>query len=483
MKYIFIALFATTSNLWAQNVGINSTGTPPHASSGLDVDFQDRGLLIPRLTDAQRNAIVNPATGLLIFNTTTKCMNMYTGTAWKQSCFDCTFLLVPGPVSATCESDTLKLTANTILGATYQWTGPNGFSSSNQNPDIPAVGLLASGVYSVTATVAGCTSSAQNVTATIIAKPNQPTATSNSPIPLGGTIQLIASNIVGATYSWIGPNGFTSSQQNPIVSNFQAVNQGVYKVIAIVNGCKSDTGMVTATLPPYQVFTSSGTFTVPAGVNSIRVCVVGGGGGGGGGHSGGGGSGHVRTGTYSVSPGQSISITVGAGGNGGAGGTQVQGTGGTNGSSSSIVGILTANGGGAAGASTSGGNGGSGGGGGCNAGNPGPSGGTNGSPGGACTYSGGNGGNFNSLTIFSSGLALSAGAGGAGGSLSHSGGGGGGGVEISGYFVNGFDGVNNASAKGGKGFGGGGGGGGYNGSNGIYYQAGNGAPGVVYIEW
>jgi len=476
MKYLFFALFAASSTLWAQNVGINSTGTPAHASSGLDVDFQDRGLLIPRLTDAQRNAIVSPATGLLIFNTTTKCMNMYTGTAWKQSCFDCTFLLVPGPVSATCQGDTLKFTANTIPGATYQWTGPNGFSSSNQNPDIPAVGLLASGVYSVTATVAGCTSAAQNVTATIIAKPNQPTATSNSPIPSGGTLQLNAGNIVGATYSWIGPNGFTSSQQNPVVSNFQAVNQGVYKVIAIVNGCKSDTGLVTVTLPPYQVFTSSGTFTVPAGVNSIRVCVVGGGGGGGGGHSGGGGSGHVRTGTYSVSPGQSISITVGAGGTGGPNG----GGSGTNGNSSSITGIQTASGGSGAGNSTSGGSGGSGGGGGCNAGNPGGTGGTNGGNGGSCTYSGGAGGNFNSLAIFSTGLAITAGAGGAGGNTSHAGGGGGGGVEITGYSVNGSDGVNQLSGKGGRGFGGGGGGGGYAGP---YYQGGNGAAGVVYIEW
>lgn len=476
MKVLLFSMFLAATSLGAQNVGINATGSAPHPSAGLDIDFQDRGVLIPRLTEAQRNAIVSPAAGLLIFNTTTQCMNLFNGSGWRQSCFECPFQLVAGSVPTTCEGGTINLTANTLPGATYQWTGPNGFTSTNQNPSISSAGVAAGGLYNVTATVAGCTSSAQNVSVTISPKPAQPTATSNGPVPLGNSLQLTASNVVGATYAWIGPNGFTSTQQNPTIPNFQVVNQGTYKVVAIVSGCSSDTGTVTVTVPPYQVFTSNGTFTVPAGVTSIRVCVVGGGGGGGGGHSGGGGSGHVRTGTYAVSPGQNYTITVGTGGTGGPNG----GGSGTSGGSSSISGILTASGGNGAGNSTSGGSGGSGGGGGCNSGNPGPSGGTNGASGGSCTYSGGSGGNFNSLALFSGGLAITAGAGGAGGTTSHSGGGGGGGVQIAGFSVNGSDGVNSGSAKGGRGFGGGGGGGGYAGP---YYQGGNGAAGVVYIEW
>lgn len=70
-----------------------------------------------------------------------------------------------------------------------------------------------------------------------------------------------------------------------------------------------------------QVIKSSGTFTVPHGVNEIQVFVVGGGGGGAssGGSSGafGGGSGRVATGTFNVIPNQKIPCTIGAGGNGG----------------------------------------------------------------------------------------------------------------------------------------------------------------------
>ncbi|WP_211842340.1 glycine-rich domain-containing protein [Neoroseomonas alkaliterrae] len=79
-----------------------------------------------------------------------------------------------------------------------------------------------------------------------------------------------------------------------------------------------------------QVFTSSGTFTVPAGVSRVRVTCTGGGGAGAGttpnGGGGGGAAGQTAIGWYDVTPGSAITVTVGAGGaagagDGGAGGT------------------------------------------------------------------------------------------------------------------------------------------------------------------
>jgi hypothetical protein len=59
----------------AQNVGINATGAAPNASAGLDVDFTNRGLLIPRvaLTARNSNAPIGAgiATGLMVYNTAT----------------------------------------------------------------------------------------------------------------------------------------------------------------------------------------------------------------------------------------------------------------------------------------------------------------------------------------------------------------------------------------------------------------------------
>ncbi|MBW6482103.1 MAG: hypothetical protein K0B10_03495 [Vicingaceae bacterium] len=61
-------------NLNAQNIGINATGAAPAASAGLDVNFTNKGLLVPRVALTALNAagpIAAPATSLLVYNTAT----------------------------------------------------------------------------------------------------------------------------------------------------------------------------------------------------------------------------------------------------------------------------------------------------------------------------------------------------------------------------------------------------------------------------
>ena len=110
--------------------------------------------------------------------------------------------------------------------------------------------------------------------------------------------------------------------------------------------------------PQSQSFTSSGTFSVPSGISTVDVLVVAGGGGGGGDAGGGGGAGGLiyRPG-FSVTPGGTVSVTVGDGGTG-----SQQSAVGDNGQDS-VFGTLTAKGGGGGGGAAGGGNsGGSGGG-------------------------------------------------------------------------------------------------------------------------
>ncbi|MGE4541293.1 MAG: immunoglobulin domain-containing protein, partial [Bacteroidales bacterium] len=51
---------------------------------------------------------------------------------------------------------------------------------------------------------------------------------SNSPVCVGETLQLYADNVSGASYSWTGPNGFTSNQQNPVINNVTMAAAGTY---------------------------------------------------------------------------------------------------------------------------------------------------------------------------------------------------------------------------------------------------------------
>lgn len=64
-----VLLCLMSIQLSAQNMSINNDGSAPDASAMLDVSSTSSGLLIPRMTESQRNSISGPAFGLLIFQT------------------------------------------------------------------------------------------------------------------------------------------------------------------------------------------------------------------------------------------------------------------------------------------------------------------------------------------------------------------------------------------------------------------------------
>lgn len=64
-------------------IGINTS--TPHASAALDISGTNKGLLIPRMTQVQRDAIVSPASGLMIFQTDVSVgFYYYNGTSWTN---------------------------------------------------------------------------------------------------------------------------------------------------------------------------------------------------------------------------------------------------------------------------------------------------------------------------------------------------------------------------------------------------------------
>ncbi|TVR89353.1 MAG: gliding motility-associated C-terminal domain-containing protein [Saprospirales bacterium] len=113
-----------------------------------------------------------------------------------------------------CEGETIELSASG--GDSYSWTGPDGFSSTDQNPGIPNAELGMGGEYEVVITGSnGCA-----VTATtdveILEGPDAE-ASSNSPVCLGDDITLFGDG--GGAYSWSGPGGYSSTEQNPVFTS------------------------------------------------------------------------------------------------------------------------------------------------------------------------------------------------------------------------------------------------------------------------
>ncbi len=81
--FAFIFLFVASAAS-AQSVAINTTGATANTSAILDVSSTSKGVLVPRMTKAQKNAIATPATGLLIYQGAPDSIGFhyYNGTAW-----------------------------------------------------------------------------------------------------------------------------------------------------------------------------------------------------------------------------------------------------------------------------------------------------------------------------------------------------------------------------------------------------------------
>ncbi len=114
--FILLILFFNIRAV-AQNVAINTTGTATNPSAGLDVDFPNKGLLIPRVPLTASNAagpIAAPATSLLVYNTATAGASpnqvtpgyyWWDGSKWKR--------FTDNDFSTTAESTTLFVFAST----------------------------------------------------------------------------------------------------------------------------------------------------------------------------------------------------------------------------------------------------------------------------------------------------------------------------------------------------------------------------------
>ncbi len=149
---------------------------------------------------------------------------------------------LPPPISGDsilCRYDTMQLSTLFFQGVTYAWTGPNGFSSAQQNISVLNFDSTNVGYYHLQISDAQCSSPVDSFYVGLY--PFHITSvTSNSPLCEGDSIILSANSIAGATFLWSGPNGFSSSQQNPIILNAQINQSGTYNVVVTENSCISN---------------------------------------------------------------------------------------------------------------------------------------------------------------------------------------------------------------------------------------------------
>jgi hypothetical protein len=146
----------------------------------------------------------------------------------------------------------LSLTTFNFPGATYQWTGPNGFSSNQQNPTAIANADSATyaGVYTLSVTDGtGCTSPPQQVDAIIHPFPPTPAVANDTICGSGNALLQVLHPPSGASYRWYTqPSGGSpiSGQTGATLAIGNVTTTQTRYVAMLRNGCEGPRSMVQA---------------------------------------------------------------------------------------------------------------------------------------------------------------------------------------------------------------------------------------------
>jgi hypothetical protein len=115
----------------------------------------------------------------------------------------------------------------------FQWEGPGGYFSNEQNPTDATL----PGTYVLQVIVDDCPSDLDATNVVFIETP-EALASNGGPYCTGETIQLLGSTNLtepNTTYAWTGPNGYTSDVQNPA----DATQAGIYTLVVTIGTCSS----------------------------------------------------------------------------------------------------------------------------------------------------------------------------------------------------------------------------------------------------
>jgi uncharacterized protein (TIGR02145 family) len=216
-SFLISLLFLVAVTFTQAQVGVGTTS--PHASARFQVDAnlstQARGFLPPRLTIAERNAITSPATGLIIFNTTTNALNIYFSDAWYQLSSS----LVPGSIAtlvtaSPTNNGTLKSgTAASGVSSIVSYTGGNGENHSGQT-------VTSTGVPGLTATLSaggfalGNGTLTYNITGTPSSAGTASFATASFALNIGGQTNTLTRNVENTIEVMIGTQQWKTQNLN-----------------------------------------------------------------------------------------------------------------------------------------------------------------------------------------------------------------------------------------------------------------------------
>jgi hypothetical protein len=153
-----------------------------------------------------------------------------------------------------CQNDTLYLKGGSVTGAQFDWSGPNGFSSSATHPIIPNVSATQAGYYTAYVIIGSCTSTADSVLITINPKPIIGITTASATTFCDGdSATLTTTGDPGLVYQWQNNGVDIGTAQ---AANLTVQSSGIYKVLATNTfACKDTSTSIPVTVKPLPTIT------------------------------------------------------------------------------------------------------------------------------------------------------------------------------------------------------------------------------------
>jgi hypothetical protein len=234
LPIIFFLLFLTATRLCAQ-IGINAEGSQPDSSAMLDVKSTTKGLLPPRLTNAQRDQIPSPSVGLLIYNTDCNDLQFFNGGEWTP--LGSVGVISPPGAIAGNQQPCANSTGNSysvaaVAGATgYHWTVPPGATIiSGQGTNTINIGFGNTPGEICVSALNDCfrsASSCKAVTLTPSVTATLQVSASANPVCAGTTVNFSAATVNGGsspTYQWKKNNVNITGATNTTYAYVPAAN-------------------------------------------------------------------------------------------------------------------------------------------------------------------------------------------------------------------------------------------------------------------
>ncbi|PQJ10686.1 hypothetical protein CJD36_011990 [Flavipsychrobacter stenotrophus] len=204
------------------------------------------------------------STGIYTLTATNVCGSVADTTAFVTVNSTPTAVTATAAPTPLCSGSTLTLTgtATSPIATTYSWSGPNAYSSTNLNPAGFVTSTASAGVYTLTATNSCGSTSAVTTSVVVRTVPTGVTATvSPTTLCSGSTLSLTGTSTspITTTYSWSGPNSYSSAVQNPAPFVTSTLSAGVYTFTAtnICGSTTATTASVTVNRTPTGVTASA----------------------------------------------------------------------------------------------------------------------------------------------------------------------------------------------------------------------------------